>query len=34
VFVFISLAMLAVAVVIGALGPKTNRRSLEEISSQ
>ncbi|MCL5971185.1 MAG: MFS transporter [Firmicutes bacterium] len=33
VFVFISFAMLVVAVVIGGFGPNTNRRSLEEISS-
>ncbi len=34
VFIFISLAMLIVALVIGSLGPKTNLRSLEDISSK
>lgn len=33
VFVFISLAMVIVATVIGIMGPITSRRSLEEISS-
>lgn len=34
VFVFISFAMAVVATVIGGFGPRTNRRSLEEISSR
>ncbi len=33
VFAFISFAMIMVALVIGVMGPKTNKRNLEEISA-
>ncbi|MHB8191122.1 MAG: MFS transporter [Ferrimicrobium sp.] len=33
VFAFISFAMIMVAVVIGSMGPKTNKRNLEDISA-